>query len=95
MKDQTAKKERDYFCDKHGKAEPTIICKQLLGASNVAWYSFEPTAEDPWHDAFATNTYVGNAHQFNHLAKTSFLEIAAVTQIAYSPRICSHLGAPD
>ena len=45
--------ERDKVeCEAHGEARSTFVCKHLLGARGIGWYSAAPDATDPWPDAW-------------------------------------------
>jgi hypothetical protein len=39
-------------CNEHGSAYETFICEHLLKDPQQLWCSREPTAENPWPDAW-------------------------------------------
>jgi len=41
-------------CAEHGNAYETFICAHLLRAPDQLWCSREPTAENPWPDAWCS-----------------------------------------
>ena len=46
-------------CHTHGEAFETFVCKHLVGAENIDWYSGEPSKNDPWPDSWC-----GECHQY-------------------------------
>ena len=74
------------MCASHGERFSTFICKHLLGAKDVAWYSGEPSPENPWpsawceqcHQAFLTE---GEWNERSNSAAN--LEIVAVCHSCY------------
>jgi hypothetical protein len=39
-------------CEEHGESEPALICSHLLEVAAQLWCSSEPSAEDPYPDAW-------------------------------------------
>ena len=73
-------------CECHGEAYATYVCKHLVGASGIGWYSAEPVADDQWPNAWCeecNKAYVAEGEWNERSEKAAKLEAKLICHVCY------------